>query len=101
MCTIQQHPGKFESESCITIVAHDVVMNGLADDCETHNTDESDNCRTMAPDAIPYTTNHREDIPLSICDECVKDLQTAHQDNQLIHQWEDDNGFEYSSIESV
>ena len=81
MCAlIERHPGKFESESCITKVAYDWLIDGMAD--EYGSTEEG------TPDIFygPFT-DATSDNP--ICDECLAEILSAKE----IRLWESNDGF--------
>ena len=107
MCTVKQHPGKFEGESCITHLMHDWSMGGTLDyeDCDCENVDDDLYFECRCPPVYvavgPFTLDdirqfqvnapHGED---SFCAECEIDFLAA----STIRYWEDFLGFVYSEI---
>ena len=88
MCTIKQHPGKFEGESCITHLAHDWMMNGFMDDTEWDNSD-----RPLDIFNGPFDKLSHRDTGM-LCLECHNDLLSA----KSVAFWQSDNGFAYSEV---
>ena len=96
MCTIQQHPGKFEGESCITHLMYAWAGDGALD-----YLDDVDYVCTVMQAVGPFILDDISDYQRNtnmgaenFCDECTKDFLDASR----IHFWEDSNGFAYSEI---
>ncbi len=87
MCTIKQHPGKFEGESCITHLAHEWMMNGAQDDTEWDEMDLPTEIFNGPFNLSPLDTG-------MLCLECHNDLLKA----KSVSLWEDTNGFAYSEV---
>lgn len=90
MCLITQPPGKFEGETCVTLLAYEWTMNGVLDPCE-----EDEICRRASgpfTDADIQEALATYDTPL--CSECRVELLAARE----VHSWEDEQGFTYSRI---
>ena len=109
MCTIEQHPGKFEGETCITHLMYAWAMEGMLqdEDCACEPDDSEDNMDGCGCTPVSYATGPftLDDIrqyqsdphpyeEKAFCDECTKDFLAAWR----IRFWEDSFGFAYSRM---
>ena len=65
MCNVKQSPGKFEGETCITVWAYDVVLNGLGNpigEADDDNTEE-----IQGPFTLQEIGEYRDDGEI-LCD---------------------------------
>jgi len=99
MCNVNHGPGKFETETCITVWAYDMMLNGFQDDTEY---DENEN----PLDIFNGPFNEAELIAwidagfgltlggdtVGLCLECLEDMKTVAQ----VKFWQDSYGFAYS-----
>ena len=84
MCTLQQSPGKFEGETCITYLANEWSGNGMADETQ------DDNGTLVDLFNGPFSPGSWQTGAL--CLECHNAILKA----TTITYWEDDQGFAYS-----
>jgi len=95
MCNASFSPGKFEAESCITVWAYEMMLNGFQDD--TDYGEYGDDVHDFFYG--PFT---KEETLLSIanmggeemCLECLDSIPTINK----VTLWVDGNGFVYTEV---
>lgn len=93
MCEIKQPLGKFESETCVTVLMHYWAGNGCLDYIDNTD-DEPVTLSAKAPFSLAEIIDAKAD-GIEICLECQEEILKAEQ----IQYWEDSNGFAYSVME--
>ena len=91
MCEVDMSPGKFEGESCITVLGAEMANQGLMEfDPDDYGTDDSNvlswRGSFLSTDFDYYLTN--------VCVECRAEFMAG----QGLRYWEDEQGFAHSQV---